>query len=555
MRKQVTTGSRNCFGVSVQELQLRNSKDKDFLLSLKSDVKHYTVMWECKWNLFKSQNPFVMEQIWQRSGLDPKRPLTRLAPRVALRGGFLELYKLSYQANDSKDILFYDANSMYSTIAKDTLFPLGDYQVILEQDLLTSIEIKDNEIFYKGESCISDLAHCAVIVPAHLDKPFLPYRLNNLTFYANCRSCLASKNVSVCRHKTDYKRRFVSVWTVVELTYCLKLGYRITNFYELLHYKRQEKVLSNFVSVVTSQRLKNSNLLEGLTSDQQSELCNSINAKMRFTEPSLSLDPSNVKDNKPLKQFFKDFANATYGRFALHSNYSKRAFVRSQHELENLVSSPNVDVLEFFPVGDSTMEIEYLNNAAIRPSKEGCLIYTALINAKSRILMHQTISKLEQDGCEALYCDTDSILFAAPKNFSLPFEIGPCLGQWKPVLGEAAQIKKFYSLGPRNYCLVYECDGKLDYVTKIKGLSVSSANLQSVISPELYETYLKSHFENEVLSTYIPQMRQSVNPQTKSFKHIMMSQRFDNELHLKRFILKKDSSHKTFPYGYNFKHM
>jgi hypothetical protein len=169
--------------------------------------------------------------------------------------------------------------------------------------------------------------------------------------------------------------------------------------------------------------------------------------------------------------------------------------------------------------------------------------------------MHQTILKLEQDGCEPLYCDTDSILFAAPKNYKLPFETGPCLGQWKPVLGEATNIKKFYSLGPRNYCLVYECNGKLDYVTKIKGLSVSSANLQSSISPEVYETYLKSHFENEVVSTYIPQMRQSVNPQTKSFKHIMLSQKFDNELHLKRFILKKDCSYKTFPYGYNFKSM
>jgi len=90
-------------------------------------------------------------------------------------------------------------------------------------------------------------------------------------------------------------------------------------------------------------------------------------------------------------------------------------------------------------------------------------------------------------------------------------------------------------------------------VTKIKGLSVGSANLKSVITPETYEGYLKSYFQNEVASTYIPQMRQSVNPQTKSFKYVMLSQKFDNELHLKRFILKKDSSHKTFSYGYNFK--
>lgn len=276
---------------------------------------------------------------------------------------------------------------------------------------------------------------------------------------------------------------------------------------------------------------------------------------MNFTDPHLMLDPSKVKDNKPLKQFWKDFSNSVFGRFALHTNYSKRCFVRSQHELENLLSKPSVEVLEFYPVGDSTMEVEYLNNAATNPSKEGCLVFTAIINAKSRILMHQIISKLEQDGCEPLYCDTDSILYSSPLNYVPPFNVGPCLGQWKPVLGEEAEIKRFYSLGPRNYCLVYESNGTMHYMTKIKGLSVTSINMQSVISPETYETFLRAHFKNEVASQYIPQMRQSVNPQTKSFKYVMLSQKFDNELHLKRFILKRDDSYNTFAFGYNFKTM
>jgi len=445
VRNQVKPASQNCFGVSVAQLQIRNSQEQKFLLSLSENIQNYTVMWECKWNQFKKENPLYMEEIWRRSQLDPQRPLNRLTPRAAVRGGFLELYRLSYEANESQDILYYDANSMYSTVARDTLFPIGDYQIILEQDLQTSIEIRNNEIFYLGEPCTSDLAHCAVLAPSDLDKPFLPYRLNNLTFYANCRTCLSKKVLSPCRHKTDSKRRFVSVWTVVELNYCLKMGYRIQYFYELYHFKHQDKVLSQFVSVLASQRLKNSNLLEGLTEPEQFELCNNINAKMSFTEACLKLHPSNVKDNKPLKQFFKDAANAVMGRFALHTNYSQRAFVRSQNELENVLSAPGVELLELYPVGDTTLEVEFLKNAAIRPSKEGCLIYTALINAKSRILMHQTIMKLEKDNCEPLYSDTDSILFAAPKNYKVPFETGVCLGQWKPVLGDTAQIKKFYS--------------------------------------------------------------------------------------------------------------
>lgn len=556
VKKQVGPGSKNCFGSNITDLQLRNAKEKEFLLSLGSDVvQNYTVMWECRWKEFKQTNQALIDEIWRRSNLDPLRPLNRLTPRVAVRGGFLELYRLSYEADDQNNIYFYDANSMYSTVARDTLFPIGDYEIILEQQLQTSVEIINNEIFYLNESCISDLAHVAVLAPSELARPFLPYRLNDQTYYANCRSCLKTKNVKPCRHKSDSKRRFVSVWTVIELNYALSIGYKILYFYELYHYKCKEKVLSQFVSVVAAQRLKNSNLLEGLTAEQQIERCNYINGKMNLTDPRLILQPLTVKDNKPLKQFWKDFSNSVFGRFALHTNYSQRAFVRSQYELENIISKPSVEVLEFFPIGDSTMEIEYLKNASISPSKEGNLIYTALINAQSRIVLHRLITKLHQDGCEPLYCDTDSILFAAKKNYKLPFDVGLCLGEWKPVLDKTAQIKKFYALGPRNYCLVYECNGKTDYITKIKGLSVSSANLKSSISPQVYETYLKAFFEDEVVSTYIPQMRKVVNPQTKSFKYVMLSQRFDNELHLKRFILKKDLSRTTYSYGYNFKTM
>lgn len=509
-------------------------------------------MWECDWHKFKTENKEMMEEIWRRTKLDPLRPLYRLAPRVSVRGGFLELYRLSYEASENNEIFFYDCNAMYSYIARDTLFPIGDYEIILEQELQKGITIRDNQIFYGEESCECDIALVSILVPSNLSKPFLPFRYNNQTFYSNCFSCLKSKNIHPCRHKSVNKRRFVSVWTVVELNYCLTLGYKILYFYELYHYKMKEKVLSQFVTIMASQRLKNSNLLQDIAPTDHTKYCDEINQKMNFKEPSLLLNPNNVKDNKAQKQFFKDILNNVFGRFALHSNYSKRVFLRTQHELENLMSNPAVDILEFFPIGESNMEVEYLKNSAANPSKEGCLIFTALINAKSRIMMHQIICQLEKDKCEPLYCDTDSILFVSPKDYNFPFEVGPCFGQFKSVLGEASKIKKFFSLGPRNYCLIYELDGKLHYVTKIKGLSVGSANLNSFVSPAVFENYISDYFKGQVTQTYIPQMRQSINPQTKSFKYVMLSQKFDNELHLKRFILKSEQTHKTYSFGFNF---
>lgn len=551
--KGVNINGKNCYGTPVIDLQAKTAKEKELLLSKFSDkVVEHSIMWECQWDIFKKENKELMEGIWKNLKLDPKRPLWRLPARAAVRGGFLELYRLSYEANENFDIHYYDANSMYSSISVNTLFPVGEYKIILEKDLLNTMEITDSNIFYCGEPCDADIALVSVLAPSHLSKPFLPYRLNNQTFYSNCFSCLKKKNVQSCKHQSINKRRFVSVWTVAELHYSIKLGYRILHWYELMHYEKREKVLSDFVTAMASLRLKNSDLLANVPLNEQQQFCEDLNVKMNFNDPLLSLNPSNVKHNKVQQEFYKLLINSVYGRFALNSNHSKRVFLRSQFELDTLLASPNIEVLEFFPVGESTMECEYLKNAAANPSKEGCLIYTALINAKSRILMHQLIMTLEKQNCITIYVDTDCLLYAAPKDYAVPFDIGPALGQFKPVLGESAKIKNFYSLGPRNYTILYEKDGSLNYLTKIKGLNVGCENLQKFITPETYKNFLASHFKNEIIQTYIPQQRQRVEPQTKSFKHVLLSQKFDNQLHLKRFIVKNDKEnlYMTYPYGY-----
>lgn len=552
MSRGVTDSGKNCYGTPISDLKAKTAKEKELLLSKFSDkVSGYNIMWECKWNIFRNENKTLIDEFWRRSKLDPMRPLKRLIPRVSVRGGFVELYRLSFQSDEMYDLHYYDANSLYPWIAQDTLFPLGEYKIILEKDLHNSIQIKENKIFYLDQSCDSDVAMVAVLAPSDLSKPFLPYRYNDQVFYGNCFSCIKTKHCHGCTHKTINKRRFVSVWTVLELEYSLTLGYKILYFYELYHYERQDKVMSDFVTAMASYRLKNSNLLANVPVAQHDQFCKNLNAKMKFLDPNLQLKPSNVVDNKPQKEFFKSLLNGVLGRFALHSNFSNRVFLRSQYELDALMANPNIEILEFFPLG-SLMEVETMRNSALNTSKEGCLFYTALINAKSRIYMHQLIMKLEQEKCQPIYCDTDSLLFAAPKNYKCCFEIGPAFGQFKPVLGESAKIKKFYSLGPKNYTLLYEKDGVESYVTKIKGLSIGCDNLQNVITPTTYEQFLASYFEDEVMKTYIPQQRQAVNPATKSFKYLMLSQKFENELHLKRFILKKHKSHVTYPYGYNF---
>ena len=555
--KNVTPLSKNCYGVPVADLLKKSEDIKSYLKSKHGDsVNSYEEMWECTWTEFKKSHPDLMTQFWQQSGLDRLRPLCRLHPRASVRGGFLEVYHLTYEADDQCDLHYFDCNAMYSSIALNADLPLGEYTIFLEAQLKTALKIENNQFFVNGESCEGDIAHVSFLVPKDLAKPFLPYRFNDQVFYSNCYSCLKTKQIGPCIHKTDDKRRFSSVYTVLELEFALTLGYQIY-VYELWHFSKTSKLLNEFVSILASYRLKNSgDFFQDMTNDQLAETCQSINSKMNFCKSELLLSPTDIKCNKAAKQFFKDMLNSLYGRFAINTGFSKRIFVRSQHELDNLFANRNVTVLEFFPVADDTIEIEYMPHLSCPPSRDSNLLFTSIINAKGRILMYDIIQKLGQKKCEAIYVDTDGIFFASPKGFKdFPFEVGIAFGQFKPVFPDSAVIKKFYSLGPRNYCVLYEDKGSLQYVTKIKGISATCDNLQNYISPSTYQIFIDQHFKSQVEAVYLPQMRTKIDPVTKTFEHVMISQQFSNELHIKRFILKGQKKHVTYSYGYSFKNV
>jgi len=551
IRRNVTITSKNCFGISVKTLLEKTKQEEKFLLS-KDSVNFYDVMYECTWRQFKKEHAILMNEFWQNSKLDPKRPLCRLVPRASIRGGFNELYKLYSEATDSQHLYYYDANSLYSYIARDMDFPVGKYEVILEDQLKLHLKIHNNRFFYKGEDCSCDIAHVSLLAPRNLYAPFLSLRFGEQSYTSLCSKCVQIKNTGVCRHKCPNKRRLVSTYTVVEIEYALSLGYELLFVYELYHYSNKAKVLSDFIKVISSFKLKATNLFENIAEESRQQLCDELNAKMLFDKPSLELTPNNVIPNSSEKQFLKDLLNSLFGRFALNSNHSKREFVRSQAQLESLLANKDFELLDFFPVNNSTMQIEYLKTGLTLASREGNLFYTALINAKARIFMYEHIKKLSADNCTVIYCDTDSLLFSASPHYKLPFDVTPAFGDFKPVLGSTAVIKKFYSLGCKNYCLLYTESGKLSYVTKIKGLSVNSHNLTDKVTPEIYETFIKAHFEDRVLHEYIPQSRCKIEKQTRTFKQIMLTQQFTNTLHLKRFILKKQRNYVTYPYGYNF---
>jgi hypothetical protein len=472
-----------------------------------------------------------------------------------LRGGYIELFRLKFvlEENPGWRIFFADANSLYGHVAINNAFPVGKYQILLPKDNIEEkITFKDGKFLFQNQSMVGDAAHVTLLAPSHLFRPFLQYRVNDeFNYLFLCRKCAVEKIARHCAHRKEEVRSFSSCYQITDLEKAVSLGYSVLHFHELHHYQKRDYILRDFVKILASEKLKVSNILEGIESDQE-KFCSEINEKMEFQSEDC-LQPGSVIDNKGLKALYKNMLVSLFGRFALHSNFSKHFFVRSAYEISQQASKPHVELLDLFEVSENICQIEISNGAKIRPSSDGCLYITSEINSLSRKFIYEKAESIERLNGIILSVDTDSLLFALPPGVSDPLIYGSEFGSFKSVLGEGCEINKFYSLAPRNYALAYkDSNGCERSLVKIKGLSLTSVNNSTIIDIDSYSDLVEKRFKNEVENIYVPQMRKKTDKQKKTLTHVLTKFDFSNELHVKRYCIANDKTHTTYPYGWKF---
>ena len=280
-----------------------------------------------------------------------------------------------------------------------------------------------------------------------------------------------------------------------------------------------------------------------------------LNEKMGFNNSNVKLTLSSI-NNPVAKNYFKLALNSLYGRFALHSERIKHIFAKSIYEIQAIAANENNEILSLHSVNDNIIEVTYITKSTVSANRYSNMYFTALINAHGRIFIYKLSKTLTALGCEVLSIDTDAILFSHLKTFQPPVTFSPCFGDFKPVLGKDAKITAYYSLGCRSYLVVYiDGNGCQKYITKVKGLSLTSLNNSDILTPSIFENFINLRFQDELDKLYVPQTRKQFEPQTRTFSKIIRSHEFSNEVHVKRFIIPGDPTYRTYSYGYDFKNV
>ena len=540
----------NRFKTSFESLKLKDESVKnDLLQNYSQEVETYNVQFECLW---KKEREGLDFKIFTFTGDEASynRPTHRLIPRACVRGGLLDVYYLRWKKSLFPNEIFKyaDVNSLYPFCAINFPYPVGEYKTLIGPGLSMYVEIKDGAFFYKSEKLVCGSAHVQVRAPKNLKRPFLQYRIfNKLNFLSLCLKCSKNKEKK-CRHSNCILE---SCWMLSDLIMAVKLGYEILAWYEIHYYPETEFILRAYSEILYSEKLKHSGWPNGLDSpeDKQS-YCDFINNRMNLPELfRLTLD--NVANNPAQRQLAKTMMNNLYGKFSEKIRSKVTEFVRCREALERIAGKHSIhSIIDIRD--DDLLQVEY-ENPLFSSNRNTNIYIGAQINSYARCVMYEHMSKLDRAGANIYSIDTDGIFYSIHQDLDDPLPYSNLCGDFKNMV-ENSEIMSFFTLGPRNYSLLYvDKEKKMQSILKVKGL-VKHSIFREHINHEIFEDFLDSHFESELKSIIIPQMKFCIDKNTKNFAKRFQNFTFHNALYLKRFV-QPDSwttnpRIETLPFGY-----
>ena len=189
-----------------------------------NEIDKITVFWECQY--LDSKNTDESLKSFLSNSFKP-RPLIRLNPRSAVRGGFLECFALKYIQSENPSETFYclDINGLYSFVAIKNPFMTGPYEVLIGSSIEKIVFEQDSYVFIEDDLSKSKMFGTmlvTVLPPKDLFVPFLQFRLEDGTS-VNTLCCLCAKlfNQNSCTH-SEIERALTAVYFISEINFAIK---------------------------------------------------------------------------------------------------------------------------------------------------------------------------------------------------------------------------------------------------------------------------------------------------------------------------------------------
>ncbi|KAK0409017.1 hypothetical protein QR680_004295 [Steinernema hermaphroditum] len=334
--------------------------------------------------------------------------------RDAFFGGHTEVFRVLAQKIDGFVIRYLDICSLYPFVNRSKSYPIGAPITISENFK----EFREGEdIPYKG------IIRCSVDPPPNLRFPVLPYRQNDRLFFTLCRKCSHMENKEKCEHSTE-ERRLHGTWTHFELNHAIARGYKIHHVVEVLHWDEwtaeEGSLFKDYIDTYLKVKQEASGYPRWVQTDED---------KLKYIDDyfnamGIRLDPSKISKNEGLRWIAKLALNSFWGKLGQRADLTQTEYVKDRADLWKLVTTHGQRIVSMQMYGEFVCAVRFQ------------------LEDYARTL-------LEKIGANAIYSDTDSIIFYDPVDSPL-LPTGSNLGDLTDEL-DGGEIVEIVCAGPKAY--------------------------------------------------------------------------------------------------------
>ncbi|XP_055714784.1 uncharacterized protein LOC129808904, partial [Phlebotomus papatasi] len=388
-------------------------------------------IWECEFRRMLDADPVLAERLNNH----PEVVDSGFDLRSAVYGGRTEVFRTYYKCRPGDKIYYYDFTSLYPWANKYSKYFVGHPQILKD--------IPSQEDVLKHDGVVK----CTILPPKGLYIPCLPFRCNNRLFFPLCRKCAEDLSTDRCLHSDD-ERSLTGIWSIDEVRLAVDHGYVITKCFEVWAYRTSQYnretgergLFADYVDNFLKIKQEASGWPSGVESDSDKD--NYI--REFFENEGIHLDKENIRVNKGMRSLAKIMLNSLWGRFIMRENFTKTTICNSPEELNELLSSEAIEIVQFHPASDNQFIVSWKHiHDSEPPSKYVNMGVGICTTTNARIRLYSILSKIGQN---VFYCDTDSVIYVVPAGEENPLSTGKFLGELTDELadfGEGAFIEEF----------------------------------------------------------------------------------------------------------------
>lgn len=208
------------------------------------------------------------------------------------------------------------------------------------------------------------------------------------------------------------------------------------------------------------------------------------------------LRPERVELNKGKRYIAKLCINSIWGKFVQKDVLKEKIRVTTSEEYFQIMNDDHIEPtsvqFNFLASGMYECSFEWTEEFVQRGSKINPYL-GASVTGWARVILHQQIRMTE-----AIYCDTDSVIYKHIPGRTELTNIGAGIGQWQNEF-DGVKVERFYALGPKCYCLVFNQPDKngARYKIKAKGITMHASN-HAILSPDDFLRTILANFDSNI---------------------------------------------------------